>query len=197
MGSGSTPIRPGPSFDDVDTYLRMAEKRFLVETRPGTVEYDRPLALKYSVGLMFPFRGHVFTHDLDDGDEFDARLFLVNFSAEESTLWAFGTGEPRARDVRLRVLEDAGLDIERPRLDNGPELDPGERDTADLVITVPDDIAEDVPPGGRRSLDIELELEYGDGAGGAHHQDLPLRGPVGTWGINADELEGLDHHFSP
>ena len=161
-------------FDDVDSYLGLANMRFLVETRPGTVEYDRLLALKYSVGLMFPPRRHVFTHDLDDGDEFDARLVLVNFSAEESTLWVFGTGEPRARDVRIRVLEDGGLDIERPRLDNGPELDPGEQDSADLVITVPDDIAEDVPPGGRRSLDIELELEYGDGAGGAITKTYPF-----------------------
>ena len=151
-------------FDDVDTYLGLAKKRFLVETRPGTVEYDRLLTLKYSVGLVSPRRGQVITHDLDDGDEFDVGLRLVNFSAEESRLGFFGTGEPRARDVRLRVLEDAGLDIERPRLDNGPELDPGERDTADLVITVPDDIAEDIPPGGRRILNIELELEYGDGA---------------------------------
>ena len=151
-------------FDDVDAYLGLAKKRFLVETRPGTVEYDRLLTLKYSVGLVSPRRGQVITHDLDDGDEFDVGLRLVNFSAEESRLGFFGTGEPRARDVRLRVLEDAGLDIERPRLDNGPELDPGERDTADLVITVPDDIAEDIPPGGRRILNIELELEYGDGA---------------------------------
>ena len=173
-GSGSTPIRPGPRFDDVDTYLRMAKKRFLVETRPGTVEYDRLLALKYSVGLISPPRGQVIEHDLADGDEIDVELELVNFSAEESTLWVFGTGEPRARDVRLRVLEDAGLDIERPRLDNGPELDPGEQDSADLVITVPDDIAEDVPPGGRRSLDIELELEYGDGAGGAITKTYPF-----------------------
>ena len=161
-------------FDDVDSYLGLANMRFLVETRPGTVEYDRLLALKYSVGLMFPPRRHVFTHDLEDGDEFDARLVLVNFSAEESTLWVFGTGEPRAKDVRIRVLEDGGLDIERPRLDNGPELDPGEQDTADLVITVPDDIAEDVPPGGRRSLNIELELEYGDGAGGMITKTYPF-----------------------
>ena len=164
----------GSRFDDVDTYLRMAKKRFRVETRPGTVEYDRLLALKYSVGVMFPPRGQVFTHDLDDGDEIDVELVLVNFSAEESTLWVFGTDEPRARDVRLRVLEDAGLDIERPRLDNGPELDPGERDTADLVITVPDDIAEDVSPGGQRSLDIELELEYWDGAGGMITKSYPF-----------------------
>ena len=164
----------GSEFDNVDTYLRMAEKRFLVETRPGTVEYDRLLTLKYSVGLISPHRGQVITHDLGDGDEIDVELVLVNFSAEESTLWAFGTGEPRAKDVRLRVLEDAGLDIERPRLDNGPELDPGERDTADLVITVPDDIAEDIPPGGRRSLDIELELEYGDGAGGTITKTYPF-----------------------
>ena len=164
----------GSRFDDADTYLRLAKKRFLVETRPGTVEYDRLLALKYSVGLISPPRGQVIEHDLADGDEIDVELVLVNFSAAESTLWVFGTGEPRARDVRIRVLEDGGLDIERPRLDNGPELDPGERDTADLVITVPDDIAEDVPPGGRRSLDIELELEYGDGAGGAITKTYPF-----------------------
>ena len=148
--------------------------RFLVETRPGTVEYDRLLTLKYSVGLISPHRGQVITHDLDDCDEFDVRLILGNFSDEESTLGIFGTGEPRAKDVRFRVIEDAGLDIERPRLDNGPELDPGEQDTADLVITVPDDIARDVPPGGQRSLDIELELEYGDGAGGTITKTYPF-----------------------
>ncbi len=151
-------------FDDVDAYLGLAKMKFLVETRPGTVEYDRLLTLKYSVGLIFP--PLVIEHDLDDGDEIEEKLWLGNGSAEESTLWVFGTGEPRARDVRIRVLEDAGLEIERPRLDNGPELDPGERDTADLVITVPDDIAEDVSPGSRRELKIELELEYGDGDGG-------------------------------
>ena len=71
-----------------------------------------------------PAPGQVIEHDLADGDEIDVELVLVNFSAEESTLWVFRTGEPRARDVRIRVLEDGGLDIERPRLDNGPELDP-------------------------------------------------------------------------
>ena len=173
-GSGSHADPTGSEFDDVDTYLGLAKKRFLVETRPGTVEYDRLLTLKYSVGLISPPRGQVIEHDLADGDEIDVELVLVNFSAEESTLWVFGTGEPRAREVRIRVLEDGGLDIERPRLDNGPELDPGEQDSADLVITVPDDIAEDVPPGGRRSLDIELELEYGDGAGGAITKTYPF-----------------------
>ena len=159
-------------FDDVDAYLGLAKMKFLVETRPGVVEYDRSLTLKYSVGLIFPRQ--VILHDLGDGDEIEVELVLGNVSAEESTLWVFGTGEPRARDVRIRVLEDAGLEIERPRLDNSPELDPGERDTADLVITVPDDIARDVSPGGRRILNIELELEYGDGAGGTITKTYPF-----------------------
>ena len=159
-------------FDDVDAYLGLAKMKFLVETRPGVVEYDRSLTLKYSVGLIFPRQ--LIEHDLDDGDEINVELVLANRSAEESTLWVFGTGEPRARDVRLRVVGDGGLVIERPRLSNGPELDPGERDTADLEITVPHDIAEDVPPGGRRVLDVDLELEYGDGAGGAITKTYPF-----------------------
>ena len=62
-------------FDDADSYIRMAKKRFLVETRPGTVEYDRLLTLKYSVGLISPLRGQVITHDLDDGDEAEKQIY--------------------------------------------------------------------------------------------------------------------------
>ena len=163
-------------FDEADRYLRSShtEMEYQVETSPGVVEYDRLLTLKYSVGLISPLPGQPIKHDLDDGDDIDVVLVFVNNSAEESRLGFFGTGEPQAKGVRIRVLEDAGLNIKRPRLDNGPELDPGEADAADLEITVRDDIAADVPPGGQRTLNIELELEYGDGANDTLTRIYPL-----------------------
>ena len=159
------------SFDHPDIYFErdVQGMKFKVETSPGVLEYDRLLTLKYSVGLISPHRGATVRHDLDDGDDIKLRLELGNMSTEGQ--WFFD--KPKAKDVRIRVIDDAGLDIERPRLDNGPELDPGERDTAELEIRVPDDIADDVPPGGQRMLNIELELEYGDGAGGTITKTYP------------------------
>ena len=173
-------------FDDVDAYLTATDMRFRVETSPGVVEYDRPLTLKYSVGLMSPDPDQILQHDLADGDEFSVQLELGNVSAEESRLGIFGTGEPRAEGVRIRVLEDAGLDIDRPRLENGPVLDPGERDTAGLEIRVPDHIAEDVPAGGYRLLNIELELEYGDGVDDTITKTYPFQVGLVRWADKPD-----------
>ena len=157
-------------FDDVDTYLLLSDTKFQIETSPGVVEYDRPTTLKYSVGLISPFRtiGHLLDNDQYEAGEdyeFSVLLLLENFAAEESTfgLGILKKGEPQAKNVRIRVVDDGGLEVDRPRLENGPELDPGERDTAELDITVPEELARDVVQGGGRDFEIVLELRYDAG----------------------------------
>ena len=142
-------------FDDVDSYIWLSNKRFQVETSPGVVEYDRPTTLKYSVGLISPLRTIDYLLDNDQYEvgedyEFSLGLVLQNFAAEESTfgLGILKTGEPQAKNIRIRVVDDGGLEIDRPRLEHGTELDPGERDTAELEITVPEELAQDVVQGG-------------------------------------------------
>ena len=157
-------------FDDPDAYLRGGRRDGLeggVETSPGVIEYDRRTPLKYGVGLLHPHPNSnaPLVHSLDEGDEFSVKLTFQNSAAGESRFLLF-TGEPKATNVRIRVVEDGGLDIGRVRLEGDQVLEAREQDTAELEIEVPDDIAESVSIGGFRLLPIELELKYGDGEGG-------------------------------
>ncbi len=156
------------AFDEFDSYLEdsVTDLSFEVEYRPGDVEYDRTTALKYSVGLLSPPTESVVEFDLDEVDQVSIALVFTNRAAKESRVGLWDTGEPRARDVRIRVLEDAGLDIARLRLDNDSVLEPGETDFAEMKMRVPDHVADDIPPGGERILKVHLELSYDDGAGG-------------------------------
>ena len=164
------------SFDETDVYLNSGRTQFdgSVETSPGVIEYDRRTTLKYSVGLLIPGGGATLLHNLDEGNEFSRDLVFQNSAAVKSTLWVFPTGEPKAEDVGIRVMEDGGLDIGRLRLDGDDVLDPGERDVADLEIEVPDEIAESIPPGGERQFEILLEFEYGDSEGGTITKTYPF-----------------------
>ena len=161
------------NFDFADSYLRNYRAlKIRVETSPGVLDYDRSTALKYSVGLFY--WPNVIEIDLEQSQEERVDLKFTNATDEESPLLFRGSGEPKARGVSIRVIEDAGLDIGRTSLKNGPVLDPGEIDAADLDISVPDDVVRDVPAGGERTLNLRLELRFEDGEGGMITKSYPM-----------------------
>ena len=166
------------SFDDPDMYLRelASHEGFTggVETSPGVIEFNRRTALKYGVALLHPHPSSnpYLVHRLDEDDEFSTKLTFQNSVAGESRFWLF-TGEPKATNVRIRAVEDGGLDVGRVRLDGDQVLEAREKDTADLEIEVPDEIAGSVPTVGFLLLPIELELKYGDGEGGTITKTYP------------------------
>ena len=158
-------------FADPDIYMRStgSHQGFIggVETSPGVIEYDRRTPLKYGVGLLHPHPSSnpYLVHSLDEDDEFSTKLTFQNSAGGWTWYWPLAKG-PEATNVRISVVEDGGLDVGRLRLDGDQVLEAKERDTADLEIEVPNEIAEGVPTGGFRLLPIELELKYGDGEGG-------------------------------
>ena len=163
-------------FDDADAYTLQPSLQAFLETSPGILEYDRQTTLKYAVGLVFPMQAEQLEYNLDRGDEFETELLFRNSGAPESRfgLGVLKTAQPQAQDVRIRVLEDQGLDIGRVRLRDGRTLNPGEWGTARMEITVPEKVASSVPPSGQRLLVIAIELEYGDGDGGSITKSYPL-----------------------
>lgn len=160
-------------FDQTDAYLIEGKDiEGFVETSPGVLKKDRRTTLKYSVG----FSGGLarLLHNLGEGNEFSTVLVFQNSAAVKRELWPPFTVNTKAKNVRIRVVEDGGLDIGRLRLDGDDVLDPGERDVADLEVNVPDEIADVIPPGGQREFEIVLELRYGDGEGGTITKTYPI-----------------------
>ncbi len=177
-------------FDNPDVFVNNARTIFWVShaTSPGVQEHDRRTTLKYAVGLVSRMlnNGGMIVVNLDDmdndDDTFKKELWFSNIAETESKVPLplgfvfpfFKTGEPQAKNVRMKVIEDGGLDIDIGRLSRDRDLDPGEHDTAEMEIAAPKAIRDAIPSGGEETREIVLELTYGDGEGGTITKEYPL-----------------------